>query len=400
MAMFHYVACSASGELREGELEADSPREAARVVRGQMLRVIHIEEEKQQSRWKGIRFSSVTRKHAVFFCRQLAVMVDSQPINKILASMEQQGGDKAYLEMVREIRQSVELGHGLASAMQKYEDAFSASIVHLIAAGEASGSLPEILARAADHLEQEYADRKKIQSAMFYPMILAISVCAVLFVMMVFILPTFVGLLEGLHVDLPLPARILLFLGNFLANYGLFALLGGIAALLGLWQLYGKESVRRPVDAFLLRLPAVGELKKQTAWMHILGTLSVLLNGGLRIDEALSMAGKVTDNLALQDVVFKAKNSVQQGYSLAEAWKGNSLFPAMLLQLVAAGESSGHLEEMLQKGADYCRISAENTSKRLQAMVEPALILVMGGIVLFFILAIVLPILDSMEAIS
>ena len=154
------------------------------------------------------------------------------------------------------------------------------------------------------------------------------------------------------------------------------------------------------MDAFLLRLPAVGELKKQTAWMHILGTLSVLLNGGLRIDEALSMAGKVTDNLALQDVVFKAKNSVQQGYSLAEALKGNSLFPAMLLQLVAAGESSGHLEEMLQKGADYCRISAENTSKRLQAMVEPALILVMGGIVLFFILAIVLPILDSMEAIS
>ena len=200
--------------------------------------------------------------------------------------------------------------------------------------------------------------------------------------------------------ELPLPARVLLSLGDFLADDGHLALPGSVAASFGLWQLYGKEAVRRPVDAFLLRLPVFGELKKQTAWMHVLGTLAVLLNGGLRIDEALSMAGKVTENLALQAVVSEARNSVQHGYSLAEAWKRTPLFPAMLVQLVAAGESSGHLEEMLQKGADYCRISAENTSRRLQAMAEPTLVLVMGGIILFFVLAIVLPILDSMEAIS
>ena len=134
--------------------------------------------------------------------------------------------------------------------------------------------------------------------------------------------------------------------------------------------------------------------------MHVLGTLSVLLRGGLQMDEALFMAGNVTDNRALQTAVLEVRRSVQHGYSLAMACRGCPLFPRMLLQLLTAGECSGRMEEMLQKAADYCRLSAENTSRRVQALMEPVLILLMGGIVLLFVLAIVLPMLDSMEAIT
>ncbi len=401
MAVFHYVACNADGRMREGELEACSSREAAQIVRGQALRVIRIGKAagKKNKRF-AFRSSPVTRKHAAFFCRQLAVMVDSQPIHEILSALSQQGGDKAYQAMIRDLRASVELGHSLAESLKKYEQAFSANVIHLIAAGEASGNLSEILSRLADYLEKEYAAKQKFQSMMFYPLILAVAALAALFVMLVFLLPSFADLLEGMHVPLPLPTRILLFLRKFLAECGHWTMLGGAASVLGCWILYGKEYVRRPLDALLLRLPFWGTLKLQTAWMQILGTLSVLLGSGLRMDEALSMVGNVTGNLCLQSLLSEARQSVQHGYSLAAALQGRREFPPMLLQLIAAGERSGCLEEMLQKSADYCRISAEAASQRLQAMMEPALILVMGGVVIFFVLAIVLPMLDSMSAIS
>ena len=400
MAFFHYVACGAGGDMREGELEADSAREAARIVRGQALRVLRIEERERKRPRRLFSFSAVTGKHAAFFCRQLAVMAETQPIHDILAVMEKQGGDRAYHAMIQEVRKSVELGHSLADSLKKYEAAFSASAIHLMEAGEASGSLPEILSRLADHLEREYAAKQKFRSVMLYPLILALAAASSLMVMLVFILPSFVGLMEGLHVELPLPTRILLWVGHFLEAYGSLLLAGGAGLSVFFRHLYGKEGFRRKVDGLLLRLPVLGSLKRDVAWMHILGTLSVLQSGGLRMDESLSMASRIPDNRYLQAFLEEAKKSVQHGYSLTAALQGNPVFPAMLLQLVAAGESSGRLEEMLRKAADYCGISAENTSRRLQAMLEPAMILVLGGVVILFVLAVVLPLLDSMEMIS
>ena len=400
MALFHYTAWDADGELREGELEAGSAREAARVVRGQMLRVLQVRESVPKKQGTVFRCSPVTRKHAAFFCRQLAVMADSQPIHEILAALSQQSGDKAYQKMVKEIRQSVELGHSLAHSLRKYEAAFSASAIHLMEAGEASGNLPEILGRLADYLEKDYADRQKFQSILLYPLILALAAMAAFVILLVFILPSFADLLEGMHVELPLPTRVLLFLGKFLSEYGLPSAAGTALLALGLWNLYKNERIRRSVDGFLLHVPVLGALKGQTAWMHILGTLSVLLGSGLRIDEALPMAGSVTENRYLQSALMEARQSVQHGYSLTAAFQAIPVFPGMLLQLIAAGENAGRLEEMLQKAADFCRISAENTTQRLQALMEPALILVMGGVVILFVLAVVLPLLDSMDAIS
>jgi len=403
MAVFHYLACTMSGEFREGELEAGSSREAARVLRGQTMRVLRMKELRERKGWRSLRlphFISVSQKHAAFFCRQVAVMSEVQPIHEILSAMEQQGGDKAYVEMIRDVRKSVELGQGLAVSLKKYEDIFSPSAIHLIAAGEASGNLQEILGRLADYIEREFSARKKFESALFYPMILAICAMAALAVMLLFILPSFVGLLEGMHTALPLPTRILLFLGKFLSDYGPFLFLGVAASGAGLWYLYGRESLRLPVDRFLLRLPFWGDLRKQVVWMHVLGTLSVLLRGGLQMDEALSMAGKVTENRALQVAILESRRSVQHGYSLTAALKGTSLFPGMLLQLLAAGECSGRMEEMLEKASEYCRLSAESKFQRLQALMEPALILIMGGVVMLFVLAIVLPILESMESIA
>ena len=403
MAIFHYLACTPGGEFREGELEAGSSREAAKVLRGQEMRVLQVRELQEGKGWRSLRLprvSPIRQKHAAFFCRQVAVMAETQPIHEILRAMERQGGDREYREMIGEVRRSVELGQGLAASLKKYEDAFTPSAIHLIAAGEASGNLQEILERLADYLEGEYAARQRFRTVLFYPMILAASAAAALVVMLVFILPSVVGLLEGMHVELPLPTRILLSLGKFLSEYGQMLFAGALLFLPGLRCLYGRASFRLFADRVLLRLPVLGNLRKEVAWMHVLGTLSVLLRGGIQMDEALSMAGKVTDNRALQAAIFEARRNVQHGYSLTAAWDACPLFPRMLVQLLAAGECSGRMEEMLQKAADYCRLSAEHTSRRLQALMEPALILMMGGVVIFFVLAIVLPMLDSMEAMS
>ena len=399
MAIYHYLACSPEGQLREGDLEASSAREAAHVVRGQMLKVLSLRKAEEKRR-PFFQRSPVTRSHAAFFCRQLAVMADSQPIHEILASLSKEGGDSAYQRMLLDLKESVELGHSLADALKKYESAFSASAIHLIEAGEASGNLPEILARLADYLEKEEETRQKLHSLMFYPMLLALAAMASLFVMMVFILPSFVDLLEGLHVALPLPTRLLISLGKFLGEYGYILPPAFLVLAYGCRKLYEREDLRLSVDTLILKVPIFGTLKSQIEWMRVLGSLSVLLGGGVRMDEALSMAGNVTENRCLRFFLRNAKKSVQQGYSLTAALQGFAGFPAMLLQLTASGEQSGRLEEMLQKAADYCRISSENKSRRLQAMMEPALILLMGSVVIFFLLAVVLPLLDSMEAIS
>lgn len=401
MGLFRYRAQDADGVLQEGELQAESAREAAQVLRGQMLRVLQVREVREKGRkWKRWKHLSLQRRHAVLFCRQLAVMIDTQPLHQVLSAIGSQGGEKAYLEMVQKVHAEVELGHGLSEALRSYDDIFPRSAVQLIAAGEASGTLPEVLNRLAGHLEKDYAARQRFQAILVYPVILAVSALVVGVLMIFFILPSFAAFFEGLSMELPLPTRILLFLGRVLAEDGAWVAGGGLLLLVLFAWLYSVEGVRYAVDRWLLRIPVFGQLKQETAWMYLLGTQAVLLESGIRMDMALELGKEVTENRYLQRFMEKTRKEVLGGSTLAAVLSGCPVFPAMLLQLVDAGERAGRLEEMLQKAADYCRLSAEIHTQKMQALLEPALILVMGGIVIFFVLAVAVPMLDSMEAVG
>ena len=324
-------------------------------------------------------------------------MLDEQPVNAILSMLARQKGDREYQKLMQALAHDTALGKSLSEAMGKHPEVFSATTVHLAAAGQESGNLSEIFRRLADFLEKEYAAQQKMGTALLYPMLLGgFSLVAIAF-LIVFILPSFAEMFEDMQAELPLPTRMLLGLGSFAGDYGILVAAAFLALLAAGIRCYLQERFRIRADYWLLRIPFWGELKQQTAWMQILGTLGILLEGGLRIDAAMEMVRSVTNNRYLQQVLVRWRESVIHGYPLAQSIESCPVFPPMLLELISAGESTGRLEEMLEKCAEYCSLASENLSQRLQAIVEPAMLLLLGGIVMLFVLSIVLPLLETMD---
>ena len=394
---FKYVARTATGELQEGTLDAESLREAAGILREQGMFVIKLLQSKGDRTFFPVPQSAGNPKYAALFCRQLSVMLDEQPLNEILDMLSKQKGDRKYREMVQGIRQQIEMGKNLSEAMGKFREFFPANVIHIVEAGQESGSLSNVLERLADFLEKEYAARQKLESAMLYPILIGIAViCAICF-MVVFILPTFVVLFENFQTELPLPTRILLALGRFAEVHGMWIPVITALAFAGFVWILRQETVRYFIDYWILRIPFIGSWRQDTEWMHILSTLAVELESGMRIDVALRMVREVPSNRYLRQFLGELEESVSHGYPLVHILGACPVFPPMLLELIAAGENTGRLEEMLRKAADYCELSSENFSQRLQAMAEPSMLLLLGGVVMGFVLSIVLPLMEMMD---
>ena len=397
MGTFCYAARNMAGEMHEGELEAENLQEAAQILRAQHVFAVHLKKKEKRQDWKTFLQRQGNQKYAAFFCRQLSVMLDEQPVNAILSMLARQKGDREYQKLMQALAHDTALGKSLSEAMGKHPEVFSATTVHLAAAGQESGNLSEIFRRLADFLEKEYAAQQKMGTALLYPMLLGgFSLVAIAF-LIVFILPSFAEMFEDMQAELPLPTRMLLGLGSFAGDYGILVAAAFLALLAAGIRCYLQERFRIRADYWLLRIPFWGELKQQTAWMQILGTLGILLEGGLRIDAAMEMVRSVTNNRYLQQVLVRWRESVIHGYPLAQSIESCPVFPPMLLELISAGESTGRLEEMLEKCAEYCSLASENLSQRLQAIVEPAMLLLLGGIVMLFVLSIVLPLLETMD---
>ena len=394
---FRYVARTSAGELREGTLDAEGLHEAARILREQGVFVVRLLRFQEKRRFFSFLSSGGDLRYAALFCRQLAVMLDEQPLNEILAILSKQKGDKKYRDMVQGICQQIEVGKSLSDAMGKYENIFPSNVIHIVEAGQESGNLTGVLERLADYLEKQYEARQKLESSMMYPAFIGIAVlCAVCF-MFVFILPTFVVLFENFQTELPLPTRVLLAAGRFAEAHGMWlpVIFAGMAA--GAGWICQQEKFRHFADYWLLKVPLLGRLKQDTAWMQILSTLAVEMESGMRIDAALRTVREVPSNRYLRQFLGQLQESVSHGYPMAHLLETCPVFPVMLTELIAAGESTGRLEEMLKKSADYCALSAENLSRRLQAMMEPAMLLVLGGVVLGFVLSIILPLMELMD---
>lgn len=397
MKRFQYVVRTRDGTVRKGSLEADGIREAAKILREQGFFVVRLEASGQRFRFLRSLRKRGNLQYAALFCRQLSVMLDEQPLNEILGMLAKQKGDPAYQTMMQDMQREIELGKSLSEAMGKHGEVFSPNVIHMVEAGQESGNLTKVLERLADFLERQYAERKKLESAMLYPVFIGMAVlCAICFLIM-FVLPTFAVLFESFQTELPLPTRIMLHLGRFAEIYGVWIPVGFLVILAGAAWIYHVERYRCRIDYWILKIPFWGRWKQETAWMQILNTLAVELEGGVRMDAALRMVREVPSNRYLQQILGQLQESVSHGYPLARFLENCPVFPAMLTELVAAGESTGRLEDMLRKSADYCALSAENLSQRLQAVMEPAMLMVLGSIVLGFVLSVVLPLLEMMD---
>jgi general secretion pathway protein F/type IV pilus assembly protein PilC len=406
MAAYAYKARNQSGELFTGKIKAASRREAAHEIRAKGLWVASLRElepvpmSKAKSR-KSFLSAQPSRLEVVLFCRQLAVLLSAGlPVHKALQALCQPNGKGAYQQMLGRLLEEVTQGKPLHEAMNGFPKVFSARIVSMVKAGEAAGALDILFLRLADFLEKSFAAQEKLKSVLLYPLILAVTTLLALLGITVFILPTFASLLTDFRAELPLPTKLLLELSVILQQHGMV-----VTVLIGFFVLavviaWHQPAVRYYLDAWQLRIPLYGRLVCYAEWQILLGTLAVLLANGICLHEALKLLPAATHNHYLQAVISSTCSAVERGQLLGAVWYQCDAFPEVLREMVMAGDMSGELEGMLAKGAELCAVIAENESARLQSLAEPVAIFVVGGLVFFFALSVLLPLLGMMEALS
>lgn len=397
MAEYSYEALSPEGVRQSGTIEAACLREAARKIQEQGLLVAKL---KRRRLMVSIQWPQKENrmKQRMMFCRQLALMqhagLSLADSLRVLARQTKQAG------WLQGLYDRIQMGVPLAEAMEERRDVFSSEMIQLVAAGEKSGNLELVLQRMAGYIEKSYQSREKIKTAMAYPVFLLLAAGIVLCFVLYFVLPTFVTLFAGLHTMLPWPTRMLLWLSNACLQYSWEMLLFFLLLFLAMRMVYHRTACRRQVDELLLRLPLWGPLRMDIELMKVMDMLAVLWKSGIVLDEALRIVKDITGNLYLQEIFAKLQREVQKGYAMSTIMGRYDIFPPMTAELLLAGESTGELDIMLGKIAEFCRFEADMRSERLQAMLEPGMILLLGSMIGVIVLAIALPMLETITTFS
>jgi type IV pilus assembly protein PilC len=381
------------GALLSGEIQADSRDLVLAKLRE--MEYIPLEVKKKSAGLKkeiSLRPGRVKLKHLAVFSRQFATMVNSGlPLLRTLAILADQTESKELAKVVGEIRLEVERGSSLSDAMEKYPKAFNSLYVAMVRAGEISGNLDRVLLRVADTIEKEVSLRRKIKSAMTYPVVVFALVVIILTVMLVFVVPTFKNLYADLGGTLPGPTRLLIAISDTVRQFFLFVL-GGIA--LGVWglrQWLKTDRGRYAFDRFKLKVPVFGELFRKTALSRFSRTLGTLSRSGVPILQALDIVHDTVKNAVVARAVRDVQTSVKEGESLTRPLSRHPVFPPMVVQMMAVGEETGALDTMLEKIADFYDEEIEATVESLTSLIEPVLIAVVGGTVGAIVIALYLP---------
>lgn len=400
MAAFEYVALDDAGRRTRGVVAADSPRAARREIKERRLTLIKLDEaraerlgleEKSVSRGAGGGFTETDR---VLVTRQLAMLLQAgAPLEEALHAIAQQAPKQTVRRVLLQVRSSVLEGFRFSEALRQAGRSFGDLYRALAAAGESTGDLGGVLARLADLMERNRKVRQKVLAAIVYPMVLGVVATLVVSCLMVFVVPRVVEQFESFDQSLPLLTEIVIAISTAMRSWGLVALAGAAAAGLLLSRALAVKPVRRVADGMLLGLPGIGGFLRATASARFARTMAVLLQSRVPALDALDAAKATMGNLALRDAVEEIAESVRRGGGLGRAMQASGAFPALLTFLASSGERSGELGLMFEKGADYLEGETETSTAVALNLLEPLIIVLMGGVVALVVLAIMLPIL-------
>jgi general secretion pathway protein F len=379
MPIFRYKGYHTGGKAASGTLEAEGLKDAISKVKALGLHPKSVEPRVKKRRWHSVRKSSVSRLPAV--TRQLSVMLQSGvPLTEALRALSDESRGY-WQDVLVDIREKVASGASLSRAMEGFEDKnFPNFYTNMVAAGEESGTLERVLERLADFLEKQEMIKEKIKTATYYPVFMAAVGLVVLAFIFTFVVPKIVRIFEDTEAALPLATVILITLSNLFVNYWWLILGAAIIMVLGARKV--KKRYRRLVDRWLLRLFSSLYLSRFAR------NLGFLLGGGLPVLHALELAGRASGNRYLEDVVRASTLRVSEGSSISSALSG---LPPVLLQLIATGEKSGRLPDVLDQAADAYEGEFERKVQKALALLEPTMILLMGLIVGFIVFAVLLP---------
>lgn len=404
MAAFDYVALDDKGKEKKGVMEGDTPRQVRQLLRDKGMMPLQIESASQQERkQKHSTKSSPSRRgisatDLALFTRQLATLVRAAlPLDEALSAVGQQTEKTRIKSMIFAIRARVLEGHPLAAGLSDFPRVFPDLYRATVSAGESSGHLDTVLDRLADYAESRQQMTQKIAQATIYPAILTIVALAVVIGLLAFVVPQIVEVFENTGQQLPLLTRIMLAISEFLQSYIILLVIGLVLAFLGIKQFLKIPANRAQYHKLTLKLPVIGRLVRGLNTARFSRTLSILTSSGVPVMEALKLSAPVIANLPMQSAVRAATDRVREGSSIFAALDKSKLFPPMTLHLIASGESSGRLEEMLDRAAVQQERELETIIATFMGLFEPLLIVVMGVVVLLIVLSILMPIMNMNE---
>ena len=398
MGAYEYVALDQAGKESKGLLEGDTPKHVRQILRERSLLPVAVTEVAQKEAKRQRSFSlrrGISASELALVTRQLASLTQSGlPLEEGLLAVAQQNDNPRTKSIMLGVRSKVVEGHTLADGLREFPQAFPELYRSTVAAGEQSGHLDVVLDRLADYTEGRQELRQRINNAMVYPIALVVMSIGIISFMLASVVPRIVSIFDNTSGELPALTRMMISSSDFLREQWFFILLFLAAVTYGIWRLLQKEDVRRKVHRFILRMPIAGRLTRGVNTARFTRTLSILAGSGVPILEALKISAAVIENLPMREAVVAASLRVREGASISQSLAASKLFPPMMIHLIASGEAGGKLEEMLTRTANYQEREVDGLIATLLGILQPLLIVIMGGIVITIVLAVLMPIFE------
>lgn len=400
MPIYKWEGKTTKGMMKKGELEA--PSESALRVH---LRQQGIIPTKVTPKGKEIQISlpikrKVKQRAIAIFTRQLATMIDAGlPLVQSLDVLASQQEDKMFKKIIREIREDVEGGSTFAGALRKHPHTFNELYTNLVVAGEEGGILDNILIRLANYIEKAEALKKKVKSALVYPGVIVTVAVLVVMILMIFVIPVFETMFKSAGQSLPLPTLIVLSISKFIKKYILLFIPAMILLVYFFRRFYRTEYGKTLIDRFLLKLPVFGILLKKVSVARFARTLGTLVSSGVPILDGLNIVSKTAGNRTIETAILNARASIREGETIAEPLNRSGIFPPMVIQMISVGESTGALDSMLAKIADFFEEEVDVAVGNLTSLLEPFLMIFLGVVIGGVVISMYLPIFQMASAI-
>ncbi len=394
MPIYRYTGKTKKGRVLKGELEASDERIARIQLKRRNIEVTKLK-QKPKDIFENISFMQpkVTNKDIVIFTRQFSTMIDAGlPLVQGLNILADQTENKTFKRILKQVTKDVEGGSTLADALGKHPRVFDSLFVNLVAAGEVGGILDTILQRLATYIEKAEKLKAQIKSAMAYPIVVLSIALLVIAVIMIFVIPVFQDMFSGFGKALPAPTLVVIAMSDFTKGNWYF-IFGGMLTFVWIFRRYSRTSSgRRTIDSISLNLPVLGELIRKVAIARFTRTLGTMISSGVPILDALEITAKTAGNVIVEEVIFDARSSIAEGQTVAEPLSESAIFPGMVTQMISVGESTGALDAMLEKIADFYDDEVDAAVSAMTSMLEPLMILFLGGSVGGLVIAMYLPI--------
>ena len=398
MATFAWTGKNRYGDVVRGERVAASLEEASSMLEREQITVFNLEKKRAELAIPFLKREKVRLKDLSIYSRQLSILINADlPLIQSLNILAEQTKNKYFSKVIKSIREEVEAGSTLNQAKRKFPKVFDNLYCNLVASGEQSGSLDVVLTRLAEYIEKMVKLRSQVQQAMTYPAAIMIFAILVSIFMMWKIVPVFSNLLIELGAELPFLTLIIVSMSNFVQKYIIWIFVGTIGLIILFRYINRTPQGRRAIDSVKLKMPLFGELIRKVAVSRITRTLSTLLSGGVPILESLKITSSTAGNMIIEEGVVEARRSVAEGKNFTDSLKESGQFPFMVTQMVSVGEATGTLDEMLMKIADFYDDEVSASVASLLSLLEPILLIVVGGIIGSIVISMYLPIFSLLQ---